>query len=343
MGYPKILSIASDNPGMQFSQMEVYELLNLDDDKQKKIFLNSHIESRYLSLPDTDELQESSLQLWHKHKNTAVESAKKVVLEAINKCDLSVEHIDYIACVTSTGFLCPGISALLTKSLKLRSSIHRMDIVGMGCNAGLNAIQPIVNFCRLNPDKVGILVCVEICSAIYSNDRTTNSAVVNSLFGDGAVAVVIGHDDSNLLLPKIIDFESLILTDYIDSMKYNFDGNRFSFFLEKEIPFVIGRNVSIPVDKILERNNLKVDQIDHWIIHSGGKKVIDAIRSQLGLHEYHVRHTLSVLSECGNLSSGSFLFSLEKLLNEGVVKKGEKIMMITMGPGTSIECCLASL
>lgn len=80
--------------------------------------------------------------------------------------------------------------------------------------------------------------------------------------------------------------------------------------------------------------------ISHWIIHSGGKKVIDSIKVNLGLTAYDVRHTTTVLRDYGNLSSGSFLFSLERLLDEGKAQPGDHGVMMTMGPGATIETSL---
>jgi 3,5-dihydroxyphenylacetyl-CoA synthase len=60
----------------------------------------------------------------------------------------------------------------------------------------------------------------------------------------------------------------------------------------------------------------------------------------LGLTRYDLRHTVGVLRDYGNLSSGSFLFSYERLLNEGAVHAGEYGVLMTMGPGSSIETAL---
>jgi 3,5-dihydroxyphenylacetyl-CoA synthase len=75
-------------------------------------------------------------------------------------------------------------------------------------------------------------------------------------------------------------------------------------------------------------------------VHSGGKKVIDAVRVNLGLTRYDPRHTTGVLRDYGNLSSGSFLFSYQRLREEGVAAPGEYGVLMTMGPGSTIETAL---
>jgi 3,5-dihydroxyphenylacetyl-CoA synthase len=78
----------------------------------------------------------------------------------------------------------------------------------------------------------------------------------------------------------------------------------------------------------------------HWLVHSSGKKVIDSVRINLGLTEHDVRHTTGVLRDYGNLSSGSFLFSYERLCDEGAARPGEHGVLMTMGPGSTIETAL---
>ena len=102
----------------------------------------------------------------------------------------------------------------------------------------------------------------------------------------------------------------------------------------------IGNVNERPIDRLLETHGLKRRDISHWIVHSGGKKVIDAIKYNIGITEHDVRHTTSVLRDLGNLSSGSFLFSLKRLLDEGVVRRGDYAVLMTMGPGSTIETAL---
>ena len=91
---------------------------------------------------------------------------------------------------------------------------------------------------------------------------------------------------------------------------------------------------------LLERNGLDFSAVKHWVLHTGGGAVIDSVKLSLGLEEHDVRHTRSVLRDYGNISSGSFLVSLERLLAEGCASDGDLGVMVTMGPGAQIETAL---
>jgi predicted naringenin-chalcone synthase len=343
---PRVLSIATTNPGQAYTNDQLIELFDVNDSKLVRLFRNSRISQRYLELPQASPNgrieAESSAELAAKHKRGAVAAGVEATRRALETAGLRPEDLDYIACVTSTGFLCPGLSAYVAKELGLRPDVHRLDVVGMGCSAGLNGMQPLVNYCRLNPSRHALLLCVEICSASYVFDGTIRTAVVNSLFGDGAVAAIFGpRGESAAVGPEVLDFCSHVITDHIDAMRFDHVDGKYSFYLDRDIPYVIGANVKYPIEALLSRNNLRIRDIAHWIIHSGGRKVIDSIKFNLGLSSHALRHTESVLAEMGNVSSGSFLFSHRRLLEEQVTAPGDYTVMMTMGPGASIECCLA--
>ena len=115
---------------------------------------------------------------------------------------------------------------------------------------------------------------------------------------------------------------------------------KFAFNLARDVPYVLGTHAETPVSKLLDTFSLKKRDISHWLVHSGGKKVIDAIKYTVGIREHDVRHTIDVLRECGNLGSGSFLFAYQRLMAEGVVRRGDYAVMMTMGPGSTIETAL---
>jgi polyketide synthase Type III len=125
-------------------------------------------------------------------------------------------------------------------------------------------------------------------------------------------------------------------------MRFDWDATagKWSFFLDRAIPYVIGFNVREPLTRLLERNGLGLGAIRHWVFHTGGGGVIDSIKLSLGLEERDVRHTRSVLRDYGNISSGSFLVSLERLLAEGSAAPDDYGVLVTMGPGAQIETAL---
>ena len=344
----RLCSVGTSVPPFRYTQDELIDQLDIKDDKIRSLFKNSSIASRHLILPARDAngqlVPESQGQLLDKHREWGI----KMAAEAMDKCLANTGRtpadVDYLCCITTTGYLTPGMSARLMKHRDMRSDCARLDVVGMGCNGGLNGLASVSAWAETHPGKLAVLICVETCSAAYVFDGTMRTAVVNSLFGDGAAALAISTDPhlAQSPHPLVLRTSSHIILEALDAMRYDWDGNRalFSFYLDPEIPYVIGANAETALSRLLSGTGLDIADIDHWLVHSGGKKVLDALRVNLGLSRHDVRHAVSVLRDYGNLSSGSFLFTLERLNRENVVQPGEHGVITTMGPGSTIEMAL---
>lgn len=359
-----IVGVGSAFPDTSFTQAEMKSMFGIQNTTVNKLMDSGHIEKRHLYLSKIDPqsgqiLDEAPSELITKFHSGVLDIGVTAILNALSRANLEPNQVDCIVAVTSSGFAVPGISAKLSQALGMRANIFRLDIVGMGCNAGMNALQTANSWVATNPGKTALVVCCEINSAAYVKDETIRTGIVNSLFGDGAAAIVLQNaaalglgirSGSSIGIAKmgsssalhLLDFESHVLTEHSDAMRFDWDEtkNKWSFFLSKRIPFVVGDNVHVPVDALLQRNSLKRSDIQHWILHTGGGAVIEGMKKNLGLSEHQIRHTRSVLRDYGNLSSGSFLVSLERLIAEDVVQAGDLGVLVAMGPGSNIEAGL---
>lgn len=345
---PRLLAVGTANPPDVVRQEDLLARFRVEDPRIRSLFTSSHIKTRHLYLPEAGPdgaPQETQGQLLAKHKRGALQIGPEAIRACLGPTGLGVRDIDHLVCITTTGFLAPGLSALVMKEMGFREDCSRADIVGMGCNAGLNGLNLTTAWATANPGKNALMVCIEICSAVYVFDGTMRTAIVNSLFGDGAAAVLVrasGLDDQGPPTPRVLGFNSHLIPQASDAMRYDWDdqAGKFSFFLDRDIPYVVGANAPRPVGRLLAQHGLKKRHVSHWVVHSGGKKVVDAIKYNLGLTDHDVRHTHSVLRDFGNLSSGSFLFSYKRLMAEGKVRRGDFGVLMTMGPGSTIETAL---
>lgn len=349
-----IASVGSAFPDRSYSQDEVGALLGLENRVVKKLLRSPHIQKRHLYLPEVDAstgrlVPESAADLHAKFREGALEIGSRAIRNALGALSLSPADVGYLMCVTSSGFMVPGLSSLFSRELGFDRRLARADIVGMGCNAGLNGLNPVAQWVESHPGRVGLLVCCEINSAMYVVDDTPRTGIVNSLFGDGvATAVLTSATEggpwtaSSPGTPSVVDFESFCIPEQWAAMRFDWNASagKWSFYLDRDIPYVIGFNIREPVESLLARNGLDFSAVRHWVLHTGGGAVIDSVKLSLGLEEHDVRHTRSVLRDYGNISSGSFLVSLERLLAEGCAAAGDIGVMVTMGPGAQIETAL---
>ncbi|MFD7415725.1 3,5-dihydroxyphenylacetyl-CoA synthase DpgA [Kitasatospora purpeofusca] len=356
---PAIVGVGTSVPGTSYSQRELLDIFGITDQRVRSIFLNSAIDRRALTLPpplpDGSMPVETQGQLLAKHATSGVALGRQAVEACLGEAGATLADVRYLCCVTSTGLLTPGFSALLIKELGIDRHCARLDVVGMGCNAGLNGLTSVASWAAAHPGELALMVCIEACSAAYVMDGTMRSAVVNSLFGDGSAAVAVVAPTTPAATPAagtapvpapagpaLLRFSSCIVPEASAAMRYDWDDTqgKFSFYLDPDIPYVVGAHAELSLDRLLDGTGLNRSDISHWVIHSGGKKVVDSVRVNLGLTREDVRHTTGVLRDHGNLSSGSFLFSYQRLAAEACAAPGEFGVLMTMGPGSTIELAL---
>lgn len=345
----RILAIGTAVPETRFTQEEAAQLMGIQSPKAKRFFEHGHIKTRHLLLPKNQSQngvleEETPQQLREKFLHHSTKIINKAVQAALQNAQLKLNDVDYIACVTSTGFVVPGLSALVVEELGMNADTQRVDIVGMGCNAGLNGLQSAANWCASNPEKIGLLICCELCSCIYTFDDSENTALVNSLFGDGVVAAVLQNSKTqkNPSHPSILSFSSHLIANSLDLLRFNWDleKDRYSFYVDKKTPETLAREVQKPFANLLGKANITDKHLKHWIVHSGGAAILDAMEKTLKLPSNALRHTRSVLHDYGNVSSGSFLFSYQRLIEENIVRPHDHGLVMTMGPGLTIEMAL---
>ncbi|MFB8235610.1 3,5-dihydroxyphenylacetyl-CoA synthase DpgA [Kitasatospora purpeofusca] len=356
------MGVGTSVPATSYSQRELLDIFGITDPRVRSIFLNSAIERRALTLPpplpDGSMPVETQGQLLAKHVTSGVALGRQAVEACLGASGATLADVRYLCCVTSTGLLTPGFSALLIKELGIDRHCARLDVVGMGCNAGLNGLTSVASWASAHPGELALMVCIEACSAAYVMDGTMRSAVVNSLFGDGSAAVAVlapstvpsavepaapgAASTPGPAGPALLRFSSCIVPEASAAMRYDWDDaqGKFSFYLDPDIPYVVGAHAELSLDRLLDGTGLNRSDIAHWVIHSGGKKVVDSVRVNLGLTRKDVRHTTGVLRDHGNLSSGSFLFSYQRLAAEACAEPGEFGVLMTMGPGSTIELAL---
>ena len=343
MNVPRIVAVGTTNPPETYSQQDLVDLFKAEEPRLVQFFTNSHIKTRHLVLPKPDTEgnlpDEDGEALLAKHRHWSVKLGAEAVATCMASKGLTAQDVDFLVTVTTTGMLCPSLSSLVSATLDMRRNVQRIDLVGMGCNGGMNGLFTVARFAKANPGANVVLLSAEICSAGYVFDMTMRTAVVNSLFGDAVAAVLVRADASDGAHdgPQLLDFESYLVSEVSQEMRYDFEDGRWTFYLGRDIPYAIGATIEKPVNALLERHALKRRDISHWIVHSGGKKVVDSIKYNLGITDHDVRHTRTILRNFGNISSAAFLFAYQELMREGVTRPGDYGVSIAMGPGVSLE------
>jgi len=341
---PRIVAVGTANPPRRYSQREIYDLSTRHvpfyrSPRIEQIFMSSDIDYRHLAFDIETFAPEDADQL---HKRFA-EHSVKVGREAIVKClaaaGKTAADVDYFVAVSCTGYLCPGLSSLLIKELGMRTNVQRADLLGMGCAGAMPGLQRAHDFVKAYPDRTALVLTVEICSACYYIEEDLETVVGNAICGDGAAAALVSNEQAS---PGavIVAFDTLLEPSYINTVGFQFRAGKLRIVLSKDIRDVAGGLAWTLISRLLKEHGLRRDDIHHWVIHSGGRKVIDSIKAEAGLEEHQLVHSRSVLRDYGNMSSPTVMFVLDEVQRQARPRPGELGVMLAMGPGLAVEAAL---
>jgi alkylresorcinol/alkylpyrone synthase len=289
---------------------------------------------RYAELGGFTEANEAFLSV-------AVELGAQAVAGAIKEAGLAVDDIDLIMSTTVTGIAVPSLDALIANRLRLRPDVRRMPLMGLGCVAGAAGLARVHDFLRGAPDAVAVLVSVELCSlTLQRGDVSVANIVASGLFGDGAAAVVLTGAQRELPGPTIVDSRSHLYPDTERAMGWDVGSAGLRIVLGAEVPDLVREYLAGDVAGLLDAHGLTVADIDPWICHTGGPKVIEAIEDVLDLPSDALALTWRSLREVGNLSSASVLHVLRDTLATKPVTGDGWGVLLAMGPGFCAELVL---
>lgn len=335
---PKVLSLGFAVPQYNASQSEVMDHFGFKSPATRRIFENTGIERRYGYVDPTIYKRDPSWQeLTELYKKGAVELGVKAARQALE--GYPTEDISLITFSSVSGYMCPAPSYAIAAELGLRSNVVHTNILGQGCQSAAPSLERAYDHVE-SRGGLALSVTSEICSATYfpqHNERDLEYIVSASLFADGASAAIVGYDD-NPHHPEIIDFESFYDPEYLDLLGYDWVDGRLKVKLSMRVPEVVPPLIRQTVDKLLERNSLSRRDISHWILHPGGKTVLEGIERELELTQKQTYWSWEVMRKFGNMSS-STLGCIAKHVQQYDNPSGWGVAC-TMGAGTSINCCL---
>ncbi len=305
--------------------------------KVKKIFEGAAVDKRYSIMDPIEVFTKTSFEERNDiYVREVIDLGEKVLEKALLKSSWKPTDLDYIITVSCTGIMIPSLDAYLINKLQLRQDIVRLPVTEMGCAAGVSGIIYAKNFLKANPGKRAAVIAVESPTATFQLDDFSMANIVSAaIFGDGAACVLLSsHEDDEG--PEILAEEMYHFYDNEHMMGFKLTNSGLQMVLDIEVPNTIASHFPAIIHPFLEKNNLKITDIDHLIFHPGGKKIVQTVEALFSTLGKNIDDTKEVLRLYGNMSSATVLYVLERFMDNKPVK-GEKGLMLSFGPGFSAQ------
>lgn len=251
------------------------------------------------------------------------------------------DHVTHLVTASCTGFVAPGFDVELVRSLGLSSRVQRTHVGFMGCYAGFSTLRLAHALCAADPRALVLVVHVELCSLHIHFDGDAETLVANSLFADGAAAALVGGQahvglGSGPAL-DVLGAAAFLLPNGEDDMTWAIGDHGFRMTLSPRVPHLLRKHLPDAFATLLSEQEVRREDVRHFAVHPGGPAILDHAARALGLTEADLAIPRELLRTCGNMSSATLWFLLDRFRHEpaaGVV------YACGFGPGLTLESAL---
>lgn len=312
----------------------------------RRLHASAGVSHRHLAVPLTEYAGlDSFRQANDIFIEVGLDLGERAIRTALDAAGLTGQDVDVVLATSVTGVAAPSLDARLVGRLGLRTDVKRIPVFGLGCVAGAAGIARLHDHLVGHPDDVAVLLSVELCSlTIQRDDDSTANLVASGLFGDGAAAVVLVGERRAAALglagPQVVTTRSRFYPDTERVMGWDVGGTGFKIVLAASVADVVSEHLADDMKGFLADADLSIADIERWVAHPGGPKVLQAVQATLGLDDDALARAWQSLAEVGNLSSSSVLHVLAATLAAPAPPPGSAGVLMAMGPGFCAELVL---
>ncbi len=334
----RIAAIAVSDPGEALTQEQVLERLGLSGDEfAERIFARSGVRRRHLNLGEDflgRTLQGRAQQI--------EQDLLRHSIAAVDALELDPQQIGAVISSSLYSLGCPTLAHRMVDHYEMHPATDKYHISGVGCASGVPLMRLAIQTMREQPGKQALVVTAESMSGILTRARTDDpraKTVGSALFGDGCAAAVL-CSDPDADGPVILDSQVHQIAGTLDAVRLDLTAEDSYLHLARDLPDIGGAALPEVVDGFLRRNRLERSDIDHWMAHPGGRRIVENVQSALGLSEQDLATSWSALAEHGNVGTPSILYVLKDTIARYEPEPGERGLMVTIGPGVTLGLML---
>ncbi len=257
------------------------------------------------------------------------QEAPTLAVKAIERLG-DLGYITHLVVASCTGFVAPGVDQIIAARIGLSPSVERTLIGFMGCYAAVTALKTARHIVRSEPDARVLVVTVELSTLHLQADLAIEPLLAMLQFGDGAAAAIVSASGSGLKLGKPF---AATVEDSGDLIRWAIGDTGFAMHLSGAVPGRLGEALADPETRRALTGGIDAGTIDGWAVHAGGRSILDAVQTALGLSPDALEASRRVLRDYGNMSSATLMFVLAGMMD----RRPAEGVALAFGPGLAAE------
>lgn len=301
-----------------------------DFERMTSVFANAGIQFRQLAMPvDWYREPRGFVERTQVYLTVALDMFVDAAQAALAQAGIAADQIDAIVTVSSTGIATPSLEARAMARMGFRSDVARVPLFGLGCAGGVTGLALAAKLAATGQGATVLFVTVELCSLALRTEHADKADVIaTALFGDGAAACVVRACEGGFA--QVSGSAEKTWPDTLDIMGWQMEPTGLGVVLNRAIPVFARKEMRGAMAEMLTPQGLRIEDIDRFICHPGGAKVVDAIETALSLDQGSLDHEREVLRRHGNMSAPTVLFVLDRMRAQGLPPLS---VMTALGPG----------
>jgi alkylresorcinol/alkylpyrone synthase len=327
----RIAALAISDSEEVLSQAQVLERLGLKGDEfAEGIFERCGVTHRHL------ELSEDFLGRTLQGRTPQIEQELLAhSIRAVERLELDPQRIGTVLSASLYSLGCPTLAHRLVEHFQMDPSTDKYHVTGVGCASGVPLMKLAAQSLREHPEKHALVVAADSMSGLLmvgAADDPKAKTVGSAIFGDGCAAALLSNDpraDGPLILASQVHQ----IGGTLGAVSLEVEGEDAYLHLARELPDLAGAGLPAVVGGFLRRNHLERSDIDHWIVHPGGRRIIENVRTALELSDEDVATSWDALADHGNIGTPSIMYVLKDTIERYEPQPGERGLMVTIGPG----------
>ncbi|CAO2140736.1 unnamed protein product [Urochloa humidicola] len=273
---------------------------------------------------------------------------------AINDWGRPASAITHLVLCTSSSGCLPGADWELVRLLGLPPSTKRTMMYQAGCHGGAAALRLSKDLAENNPGARVLVVCSEVIPLSLRGPSPSHigNLVGQAIFGDAAGAVVVGSGPGAAGERGVFELvwtAQEIVPGTGDGIVTKLREEGLVFTLHRDVPLyvsgAIGRSAARAVREAAPAPD--VNEEVFWVVHAGGREILDRVERELGLREGKLAASRSAMRQYGNTRSSCVILIMEEMRRrseeQGRRTAGEGLewgILLGFGPGITIETIL---
>jgi predicted naringenin-chalcone synthase len=327
----------ADSP-TTFSQDDVLRLLDLKGDEfAERIFARSGVQRRHLNM-EADFLDDTL-----RGRTARVEDElMQYAIQAVDQLGVDPQEIGTVVTASLYSLGCPSLAHRLLDHYEMDPATDKYHISGVGCASAVPLLRLASQSLPQHPGKHSLVVAAESMSSLLTRSRPGDpraKTVGSAIFGDGCGAALLSsaHDAAG---PTIVASQVHQIGDTLGAVSLALSAEDSYLHLARELPDLAAAGLGELVAGFLHRNRLGRGDVDHWIVHPGGRRIVESVQEVLELSHEEVAISWEALAEHGNVGTPSIMYVLKDTIEKRHPRAGEHGLMVTIGPGVSVGLML---